>query len=350
MYKWIGLSIYFLTLVSCKYQNPQTKNFQKKSLIIEIEDQSFYSPFLYIGNHFWIEDKLWFITNFSEVISVDSLGKIHERINMGKLVKNQNGQPVEYKDGMVIDFFLFNSEIYALYLVSDKLKKFTLGNRGNIAMDLPSKEDTFFLNYRAITSSTDSDHKTLFVLSGVSGEFDSYDLNIRTNKTKPLFKGKFVPDIRSFEVSKSSSGNFTLFDFDWNGIMIFNPSGKKIYEFNMPKNSDKIHPNGKENFQKWFRLGFEELGARIINVVGKPEDLWVLINLNPTRKANGPSDPYFIMRKNKSEWDFFQINGIDQIDINEHGLVLITNLKNQKVVFEIIDFDLFTSTLSYSEN
>ncbi|MCH6201490.1 hypothetical protein MMU07_18055 [Aquiflexum sp. LQ15W] len=132
--------------------------------------------------------------------------------------------------------------------------------------------------------------------------------------------------------------------------MIFDPSGVKIFDFKMPQNSDSINQGGKEDFEKWFRLGFEELGARIINVVGEPEDLWVLVNLNPSGKANGPSDPFFILRKNESEWDFFKIKGIDQIDINDEGLVLITNLKNKKVVFEIMEFDHFISKLDYSKN
>ena len=206
------------------------------------------------------------------------------------------------------------------------------------------------MNYRTIAPSISPDSKTLFVLSGVSGDFDSYDLNFKTHETKPLFKGKFVPDVRSFEVTKSPSGNYILFDLGWNGIMIFDPSGVKIFDFKMPQNSAELHQSGKEDFEKWFRLGFEELGARIINVVGEPEDLWVLINLNPSGKANGPTDPFFILRKNKSEWDFFKIKGIDQIDINDEGLVLITNLKNKKVVFEIMEFDHFISRLDYSIN
>lgn len=350
MCKWVSFLIFLIPLISCSFQDQKDNLLQGRSLFIEIDDPSIHSPHLYIGNHIWSENKLWFSTNFSEVISVDTTGKIHERINLGKVEIDPTGMPVEYKGGVVTDFLIGDSDIYALYLANDQLKKLGPGKKQSVAINLPSKEDLFFLNFRGIAPSNSPDSKTLFVLSGVSGDFDSYDLNFKTHETKPLFKGKFVPDVRSFEVTKSPSGNYILFDLGWNGIMIFDPSGVKIFDFKMPQNSAELHQSGKEDFEKWFRLGFEELGARIINVVGEPEDLWVLVNLNPSGKANGPSDPFFILRKNKSEWDFFKIKGIDQIDINDEGLVLITNLKNKKVVFEIMEFDHFISRLDYSKN
>ncbi len=326
------------------------KEFQNRSLTIEVDDPRLYSDYLYIGNHQWSENKLWFNTNLAKLIAVDSLGKIQEIIDIGKVEKNSLGKPVEYKDGIVTDFFLFESEAFALYVANDKLKRFSPNKKGYKTLDLPTEEEVFFLNFRAMISTDKPSQKTLFVLSGNSGDFESFDLNIATNKIKPLFRGKFVPQVRSFKASKTLGGKIILFDSEWKGLFIFDQEGNKIHEFNMPQGSADIHADGKENFEKWFQMGFEELGARIIMVGGETEDLWILMNLNPNGKDNGPHDPYFLLRKNKSHSDFFQLKAIGQININEEGLVLITNLKDKKVAFEVMDFNLFYSKLNYLEN
>lgn len=331
--------------LSCSQEPSQFHDFELKSLTIEIDDSRVYSEYLYIGNHFWTKNQLWFNTNFSKTIGVDSLGRVIEIIDLGNVVQDHLGRPIEYKGGMVTDFFLHESEVYALYLADDKLKRFSLKGGGYEAIDLPSKEESFFLNFRDIITNDETGHKTLFVISGISGDFESFDLNINTKEIKSDFRGNFVPGIRSFMVSKSTAGKVILFDYEWKGISMFDAKGNRVYDFKIPKEPNIIFGEGKDHFEKWFQIGFEELGARIIKVVGEPEDLWVLMNLNPNGKANGPIEPFFLLRNRNSELDFFQLKGMDQISINEEGLVLTTNFKDKKVIFEIMDFKLFCSNL-----
>lgn len=136
--------------LSCSQEPSQFHDFELKSLIIEIDDSRVYSEYLYIGNHFWTKNLLWFNTNFSKTIGVDSLGRVIEIIDLGNVVQDHLGRPIEYKGGMVTDFFLHESEVYALYLADDKLKRFSLKGEGYEAIDLPSKEESFFLNFRDI--------------------------------------------------------------------------------------------------------------------------------------------------------------------------------------------------------